>query len=159
MTYSGTNNEKKGGQRVAVVFYVLAVLFALYCIGVIASKAAGTKFFLVWIAAAILCAGTGVLLQKGLWERLPRTGKGDGAGCPGGRACLLCGCGMFYCQRIFCRGERESALYRGARCADEGKRAERGAGKAVGQGIRVSSGKSGHSLRAFRREGRKRASQ
>ena len=59
----------------AVVFYVLAVLFALYCIGVIASKAAGTKFFLVWIAAAILCAGTGVLLQKGLWERLPQPAR------------------------------------------------------------------------------------
>ncbi len=64
----------------AVVFYVLAVLFALYCIGVIASKAAGTKFFLVWIAAAILCAGTGVLLQKGLWERLPQPVKATAIG-------------------------------------------------------------------------------
>ncbi len=59
----------------AVVFYVLAVLFALYCIGVIASKAAGTKFFLVWLAAAFLCAGTGFLLQKGLWERLPQPAR------------------------------------------------------------------------------------
>lgn len=74
----------------AVVFYVLAVLFALYCIGVIASKAAGTKFFLVWIAAAILCAGTGVLLQKGLWERLPQPARVTAlAVLGGGLACFV----------------------------------------------------------------------
>lgn len=59
----------------AVVFYVLAAVFALYCIGVIASKAAGTKFFLVWIAAAVLCAALGFGLQKGIWERLTHPAK------------------------------------------------------------------------------------
>ena len=54
----------------AVVFYVLAAVFALYCIGVIASKAAGTKFFLVWIAAAVLCAALGFGLQKAQPGRL-----------------------------------------------------------------------------------------
>ena len=54
MIFSGMNKTKKrtGGQKVAIVFYVLAALFLLYCAGVIASKAAGTKFFLVWILAA-----------------------------------------------------------------------------------------------------------
>ncbi|MFQ7125161.1 MAG: hypothetical protein ACLRPR_08705 [Eisenbergiella sp.] len=105
----------------AVVFYVLAVLFALYCIGVIASKAAGTKFFLVWIAAAILCAGTGVLLQKGLWERLPQPARMTALAVLGvGLACFV----AVECFIVsgFLKRERESALYRGARCADEGKR-------------------------------------
>lgn len=74
----------------AVVFYVVAVLFALYCIGVIASKAAGTKFFLVWLAAAFLCAGTGFLLQKGLWERLPQPARVTALAVLGaGIACFL----------------------------------------------------------------------
>ena len=30
MTFSGTNREKKGGQRVAVVFYALAALLDVY---------------------------------------------------------------------------------------------------------------------------------
>lgn len=59
----------------AIVFYVLAALFLAYCVGVIASKAAGTKFFLIWIAAAFFCAALGFLLQKGLWERLPHMAK------------------------------------------------------------------------------------
>lgn len=59
----------------AIVFYVLAALFLVYCIGVIASKAAGTKFFLVWIAAAALCAALGFGLQKGFWERLPHPAR------------------------------------------------------------------------------------
>ena len=60
----------------AIVFYVLAALFLLYCAGVIASKAAGTEFFLVWILAAAVCAALGFGLQRGLWERLPDLVKG-----------------------------------------------------------------------------------
>ena len=32
--------------------YVLAALCLVYCVGVVATKAAGTKFYLIWLAGA-----------------------------------------------------------------------------------------------------------
>lgn len=34
--------------------YVLAALCLVYCVGVVATKAAGTKFYLIWLAGAAL---------------------------------------------------------------------------------------------------------
>ena len=72
--------------------YVLAALCLVYCVGVVATKAAGTKFYLIWLAGAALFGMFGFFVQKGLWMRLPiglRAGIGMLAGV--GIACL---CGL-----------------------------------------------------------------
>ena len=63
--------------------YVLAALCLVYCVGVVATKAAGTKFYLIWLAGAALFGMFGFFVQKGLWMRLPiglRAGIGVLAG-------------------------------------------------------------------------------
>ena len=72
--------------------YVLAALCLVYCVGVVATKAAGTKFYLIWLAGTELFGLFGFFVQKGLWMRLPiglRAGIGVLAGV--GIACL---CGL-----------------------------------------------------------------
>lgn len=71
-----------------IVCYLLAALCLVYCLGVVASKAAGTKFYLVWLAGTALFGGLGFCVQKGIWMRLPiglRAGIGVLAG-----VCVLC---------------------------------------------------------------------
>ena len=61
----------------AIVCYLLAALCFVYCLGVVASKAAGTKFYLVWLIGSALLNGVGFCIQRGLFWRLPgalRTG-------------------------------------------------------------------------------------
>ena len=38
----------------AMLCYVLAALCLVYCVGVVATKAAGTKFYLIWLAGTAL---------------------------------------------------------------------------------------------------------
>ena len=76
----------------AMLCYVLAALCLVYCVGVVATKAAGTKFYLIWLAGTALFGLLGFCVQKGLWMRLPiglRAGIGVFAGV--GIACL---CGL-----------------------------------------------------------------
>lgn len=76
----------------AMLCYVLAALCLVYCVGVVATKAAGTKFYLIWLAGTALFGLFGFFIQKGLWMRLPiglRAGIGVLAGV--GIACL---CGL-----------------------------------------------------------------
>ncbi len=87
----------------AMLCYVLAALCLVYCVGVVATKAAGTKFYLIWLAGTALFGLFGFFVQKGLWMRLPiglRAGIGVLAGV--GIACL---CGLFwpYWQHLFCK--------------------------------------------------------
>ncbi|MDO4293321.1 MAG: YdcF family protein [Eubacteriales bacterium] len=51
--------------------YFLAALCVLYCLGILAAKAAGTRFFLIWVVAAACLGALGWCLQSGLWDRLP----------------------------------------------------------------------------------------
>ena len=72
--------------------YVLAALCLVYCVGVVATKAAGTKFYLDsgWRGGTVWYVR--FFVQKGLWMRLPiglRAGIGMLAGV--GIACL---CGL-----------------------------------------------------------------
>ena len=55
----------------AMLCYVLAALCLVYCVGVVATKAAGTKFYLIWLAGTALFGLFGFFIQKGLWMRLP----------------------------------------------------------------------------------------
>ena len=67
----------------AMLCYVLAALCLVYCVGVVATKAAGTKFYLIWLAGTALFGLFGFFVQKGLWMRLPiglRAGIGVLAG-------------------------------------------------------------------------------
>ena len=67
----------------AMLCYVLAALCLVYCVGVVATKAAGTKFYLIWLAGTALFGLFGFSVQKGLWMRLPiglRAGIGVLAG-------------------------------------------------------------------------------
>lgn len=62
-------------KRMPFLYYGIAGVCAVYCLGIVLTKAAGTKFFLVWIAAAAGFILLGFILQKGLWERLPGPAK------------------------------------------------------------------------------------
>ena len=49
----------------AMLCYVLAALCLVYCVGVVATKAAGTKFYLIWLAGTALFGLFGFLYKKG----------------------------------------------------------------------------------------------
>lgn len=49
----------------AMLCYVLAALCLVYCVGVVATKAAGTKFYLIWLAGTALFGLFGFFVQKG----------------------------------------------------------------------------------------------
>ena len=125
--------EKKRTRRMkmAMLCYVLAALCLVYCVGVVATKAAGTKFYLIWLAGTALFGLLGFFVQKGLWMRLP-IGLRAGIG-------VLAGVGIG--------------------CTDEAKRAQRRSGKTAVSGIYLPDGKSGDALRTVRRTGQQRAGQ
>ncbi len=59
------------GRKMSKICYVLAILCVVYCAGVVLTKAAGTKFFLIWLFGAAILAGIGYGLGHGLFMRLP----------------------------------------------------------------------------------------
>ncbi len=59
------------GRKMSGICYVLAILCLVYCAGVVLTKAAGTKFFLIWLLGAAVLAGIGYGLGHGLFMRLP----------------------------------------------------------------------------------------
>lgn len=65
-------------KRMVRLCYILALVCLVYCVGVILTKAAGTKFFLIWL---VLAAGLGALgygIQKDVIARLPVPVKAAG---------------------------------------------------------------------------------
>ena len=91
----------------AMLCYVLAALCLVYCVGVVATKAAGTKFYLIWLAGTALFGLFGFFVQKGLWMRLPiglRAGIGVLAGV--GIACL-CGLLILIGSTFSAKGEQQ----------------------------------------------------
>ena len=91
----------------AMLCYVLAALCLVYCVGVVATKAAGTKFYLIWLAGTALFGLLGFFVQKGLWMRLPiglRAGIGVLAGV--GIACL-CGLLILIGSTFSAKGEQQ----------------------------------------------------
>ena len=101
--------EKKRTRRMkmAMLCYVLAALCLVYCVGVVATKAAGTKFYLIWLAGTALFGLFGFFVQKGLWMRLPiglRAGIGVLAGV--GIACL-CGLLVLIGSTFSAKGEQQ----------------------------------------------------
>lgn len=65
-------------KRMVKLCYILALVCAVYCIGVILTKAAGTKFFLIWLVIAAGLGAVGYGLQKDLTGRLPAPVKAAG---------------------------------------------------------------------------------
>lgn len=58
-------------KKMPMLFYTIAVICLIYCIGVVLTKAAGTRFFLIW---AVIAAGFGVLgfgIRHHIWELIP----------------------------------------------------------------------------------------
>lgn len=55
----------------AKICFVLAFLCLIYCIGIVLTKAAGTKFFLVWIALTVFFVALGYGIQKDFFLRIP----------------------------------------------------------------------------------------
>lgn len=53
--------------------YILALLCLIYCAGVVLTKAAGTKFFLIWLVMAAGFAALGYGLQHDIFLLLPRS--------------------------------------------------------------------------------------
>lgn len=57
----------------AMALYVLAVLCALYCVGIGLFVGFGSYFFLIWGVIAAFCAAWGwILTHKSVQERIPR---------------------------------------------------------------------------------------
>ena len=57
----------------AMALYVLAVLCALYCVGIGSFVGFGSYFFLIWGVIAAFCAAWGwILTHKSVQERIPR---------------------------------------------------------------------------------------
>ncbi len=66
-----SENKKKISPVPTVFLGIAAVLFLLYSI-VVYKAGSGTNFFLVWIAAAVVCFLIEVIRRTGVWKKLPR---------------------------------------------------------------------------------------
>ena len=58
-------------KRMPMICYVLALVCLVYCIGVVLTKAAGTKFFLIWLVIAAGFAGLGYGIRHEIFGLLP----------------------------------------------------------------------------------------
>ena len=87
--------------------YVLAALCLVYCVGVVATKAAGTKFYLIWLAGRHCLVLFWLFVQKGsgcVWPIGLRAGIGMLAGV--GIACL-CGLLILIGSAFSVKGEQQ----------------------------------------------------
>lgn len=75
---------------VTKICFVLSALCLIYCIGIVLTKAAGTKFFLIWIALSVFFAAVGYGVHRDIFSRIP---AGLRAVC-----CVVCCLGLvFFC--------------------------------------------------------------
>ena len=84
--------ERKGTQemkKMAVVCYMIATVCVLYAIGIMMTKAAGTRFYLIWFVLAVMFGGAGLFLQKKIWFLMP-------AACRIGMVAVLCTTVFFF---------------------------------------------------------------
>lgn len=58
-------------KKMSMVCYLLAGLCLIYCAGVVLTKAAGTKFFLIWLLIAACFAGLGYGIGHDIFWRFP----------------------------------------------------------------------------------------
>lgn len=58
-------------KKMAVVFYIAAAVCVCYAVGIVMTKAAGTRFFMVWFGIAAMLGIAGVFLHGGFWYRMP----------------------------------------------------------------------------------------
>lgn len=58
-------------KKVAVILYLLAAICVCYAIGIVMTKAAGTRFFLVWFGIAGMMIAAGAFFNVGIWYRMP----------------------------------------------------------------------------------------
>ena len=59
-------------KKMAVVFYIIAAVCVCYAVGIVMTKAAGTRFFMVWFGIAAMLVLGGIFFQKGIWYRMPQ---------------------------------------------------------------------------------------
>lgn len=71
--------KRKG--KLFMIFYIAAFICLFYCIGIVLTKAAGTRFFLIWIFIAAAFAGLGRGMQTGWFDSLPAWLRIGGAVC------------------------------------------------------------------------------
>jgi len=62
-------------KRMAVVLYIIAAVCVCYAVGIVKTKAAGTRFFMVWFVLAALAALAGIFFGKNVWELIPKAGR------------------------------------------------------------------------------------
>lgn len=58
-------------RKMPLVCYILALVCLIYCIGVVLTKAAGTKFFLIWLVLAAGFAILGYGIKRDIFMLLP----------------------------------------------------------------------------------------
>lgn len=58
-------------KRMSGICFLIAALCLVYCLGVLLTKAAGTRFFLIWIVIAAAFALLGLAIRRGIWGALP----------------------------------------------------------------------------------------
>lgn len=73
--------KKRKKSIMTKILYFLAILCLLYCIGIVLSGAAGTRFYVIWLVIAAFIWGIGKTFDLKLWEKLPRWLTITGASC------------------------------------------------------------------------------
>ena len=58
-------------KKMAVVLYTIAAACVFYAVGIMLTRAAGTKFYLIWLVFAAVLTCAGLAFQKEIWEILP----------------------------------------------------------------------------------------
>lgn len=105
-----------------MIFYVAAVICLIYCIGVVLTKAAGTRFFLIWLVIAAGFALLGFGIERRFFVLLPFPVKAAAL------ALLAVGIGLFcvveglVLSRFFSQGEEglSCIVVLGAQMKDNG---------------------------------------
>ena len=113
----------------AMLCYVLAALCLVYCVGVVATKAAGTKFYLIWLAGTALFGLLGFFCTKRALDAFAnRTAGGNRRACRRGY-CLSVRSADPDRQHIFCKREQQLSYIIVLGAQMKQKRAQRRSGK------------------------------
>ena len=77
MCYAGSAKKREAQElkKMAVILFLMAALCVVYAGGIFISKAAGTRFYLIWFGIAGMLCGAGFFVRYRGWQYMPVGGR------------------------------------------------------------------------------------